>query len=233
MNLPTEEDIIREVRMAIKYYWETRFNGVLNGKTMDGFEIMLRMILTNIGIKNEDIFTGRSASIPGYFRVSKDWDFVVTKKLEDNTRRILAAIEFKSMFGSVGNNLNNRAEEAIGGGFDFSKAYTYQAFGINKPFTGYVFLLGEHEDNLKGTVRKKTLVPVFDEFVYFPRTQSAANNSEKLELLLSRLVQEGIYNNAALIIAYKDGSGNYYEPNVELSMSNFVKNLVAYIMANK
>lgn len=53
--------------------------------------------------------------MPGYYRATKDWDFLIVSEKGN----LVAAIELKSQVGSYGNNLNNRTEESLGSAEDF------------------------------------------------------------------------------------------------------------------
>lgn len=60
---------------------------------------------------------------------------------------LVAALEFKSQVGSVGKNINNRFEEALGTGTDTWAAQTkLAAYGDVPPWLGYVFVLREDEE---------------------------------------------------------------------------------------
>lgn len=75
---------------------------------MDGFVALLTKVTLDSGIPQECIYT-RSNQLPGYFRPTKDWDFLIISP----TKKLIAVIEFKSQVGSFGNNFNNRTEEAL------------------------------------------------------------------------------------------------------------------------
>ncbi len=82
----------------------------------------------------------------GYFRPTKHWDLLVLHE-----GRLIAAIELKSQVGSkeddpsLGKNVNNRAEEAIGTAHDLWTAYRESVVGKHpKPFVGWMMLV---EDN--------------------------------------------------------------------------------------
>ena len=65
------------------------------------------------------------------------WDLVV-----GHGNHLLAVLEAKSIASSFGNNMNNRAEEAIGSGKDFEVAFREQAFqSPAMPWAGYFLLL--------------------------------------------------------------------------------------------
>lgn len=84
-----EEDIVK----AVKYFWDTRGDqqkkqkenrttdqgnrgAVTGGKQMDGFIDLLTKICIDFDIPTSCIYT-KNNHLPGYFRPSKDWDFVL------------------------------------------------------------------------------------------------------------------------------------------------------------
>ena len=176
---------------------------------------------------------GRSAKLPGYFRMSKDWDMVVLKQNPAGEKKLLAVIEFKSMHGSVGNNLNNRTEEAVGSSFDLLKAFEHGAFGVSRPFLGYIYVMSDHPSNKKGMDRKSILFEPLEEYMSFSRTNLPANYEERAELFMIKMVQEQLYSNCALIIADIEEQGNYRTPNQDLSMELLIRSLVGHIIAHQ
>jgi hypothetical protein len=77
------------------------------------------------GFAKESIRRRTNIELPGYYRPTKKWDLVVVDK-----SCLVAAIEFKSQAGpSFGNNINNRAEEAIGSAVDIWRAYKEHLVG--------------------------------------------------------------------------------------------------------
>src|SRR5688572_7226641 len=80
---------------------------VTAGKHMTGFSGLVKVGLLAIGVPEAWIHL-RGTEIPGFFRSSKDWDLLVV-----GDGKLLAVLEFKSQAGSFGNNVNNRAEEAL------------------------------------------------------------------------------------------------------------------------
>jgi Restriction endonuclease XhoI len=130
----------------------------LRGDTMDGFRIVIEEFLVKLGVNKQDIFYGSSLSttqsgvLPSYFRAGKNWDLVVVKRshykrLESpndypDLPELVAALEFKSQYGSIGNNQNNRIEESIGSAEDFWCAYEAKLFSRiqPRPWLGYLFV---------------------------------------------------------------------------------------------
>lgn len=146
--------------------------------------------------------------LPGFYRRTKEWDVVVTYK-----DTLVAAIECKSQVGSVGNNFNNRTEEAIGSATDLRQAHKAGWTGMATPWLGFAMIFEYTTDANK---------PVKDRgrAVYDP--DPTFNNSSyrtRYEILFRRLVHERVYD-AACFITSKRGEGIYDEPVPELSTGN-------------
>lgn len=173
------------------------------GKNWDGFIKLAKKIIIDNGIEEIEVYTeGKiSLTIPGFFRPTKHWDLLVVRQ-----NRLLAAIEFKSQVGaSFGNNFNNRVEEALGNATDLNTAYREGTFGESpKPFVGYVFVLEECE---KSITPVKFSSPHFRTLKEFESTSYA----QRYEILCRKLVQEGLYEAAALILTKEEtmNTGEY------------------------
>ncbi len=86
------------VREAVKFYWRTRVkqvakqksaggtdqglrSAVTGGAQMDGFIELLTKLVIEAGIDRSHIFYRRGfLELPGYFRPTKQWDFIVVVK---------------------------------------------------------------------------------------------------------------------------------------------------------
>ena len=114
-------------------------------------------------------------------------------------RHLIAAIEFKSQVGpSFGNNFNNRVEEALGNGTDLNTAFREGAFGDSmKPFTGYLFVL---EDCPKSRAPVAITSPHFPAFPEF----RGSSYAQRYEIFCRKLIQEQLYDAAALVMTNKD-----------------------------
>ncbi|HUU09805.1 MAG TPA: PaeR7I family type II restriction endonuclease [Phycisphaerae bacterium] len=194
---------------GVKHFWKARTraaegqkergvadqgsrSGVTAGKNLDGFIVMVRKIIVDNGIAKADVYCdGRAdVTIPGFYRPTKNWDLVVVSR-----GQIVAAIEFKSQVGpSFGNNFNNRVEEALGDAADLNTAFREGVFGESaKPFVGYFFVL---EKCPKSTTPVKLTSPHFPAMPEFENTSYTA----RYEILCRKLVQEQIYDAAALVL---------------------------------
>ena len=222
------------LRDAVEYFWRSRgqhgnaesvaFAGrrqeVVGGQHLNGFLDMFRDLMVAAGVQDQSIhFRRRLTNLPGYFRVTKMWDLVVVKDQE-----LQAVIELKAQAGpSFGNNVNNRAEEALGNAVDLWTAYREGAYLENPaPWVGYVFLLEDCEETRKPVRTQRTHFPVLREF-------KDASYAERYELLLRRMVAERHYSAACLLLSEPGRAGdetNYREPARDLSMAGFMDGLL-------
>ena len=82
-----------------------------------GIRDLVKNIFIESGMPADSIVY--EAYLPGFYRARKRWDMAVRYK-----GALVAALEFKSQVGSVGKNINNRFEEALGSGTDTWAAQT-------------------------------------------------------------------------------------------------------------
>jgi hypothetical protein len=189
---------------------------------LDGFVELVRDFLVECGIEKSCIFCNQAVELPGWFRAEKKWDLLVVVK-----EQLIAAMEFKSQVGSFGNNFNNRTEEVLGSATDIWTAYREGAFTLSqRPWLGYVMVLEEVARSMSPVGVKEPHFPVFPEF-------REASYAKRYEILMTKLVRERLYDNAALLLSNltsaKDGS--YRQPSSELSFENFLTSLKARAMA--
>lgn len=228
-----------DLRAAVQHFWSMRERqtkaqkkkkrkdqgtrgAVTGGAQLDGFVDALVNVLRRAGIEKDHIFLKTSIELPGYFRPTKKWDLVVVRG-----GQLLAAFEAKSQVGSFGNNVNNRAEEAIGSAEDLWTAYREGAFNKSaQPWLGYLFMLEDCEKSRKPVQVNEPHFPVFDEF-------RGASYMLRYELLCRRLVRERKYNATAFLASTQHGGveGQYTEPNPETTYERLCRSLVGHIAA--
>lgn len=213
-------------REAVRFYWQTRSqqlekqrkaggsdqglrSAVTGGAQMNGFIELLTKLVIEAGIDRSHIYYQNSLELPGYFRPSKRWDFLVVVK-----NHLVAALESKSQVGpSFGNNFNNRTEEAMGSALDLWTAFREQAFGSAiRPWIGYMFLLEDCASSTKPVGVKEPHFKVLPEF----RNSSYA---KRYELFCRRLVLERHYDCSAFLMSNpeKGVNGDYSEPAPDLT----------------
>ncbi len=235
-------DIDRRLQEAVQSYWDARAKNkekqvqsgkidagtrgeVTGGTQMGALEVLVADILCEAGLKRLDVRTRTSLELPGYFRATKKWDLIVV-----SDSQLVLAMEFKSQAGkSIGNNVNNRSEEAVGSAKDIWTAYREGRFGKSPtPFLGYFFLL-EDRDNVKKPVGNKE--PYFQ---VDPEFQGEAHHGKKgvvrykgvtyckrYELLCRRLVLERLYSSACFVMATNDKKTKITEPAKDLTFHRF------------
>ena len=128
---------------------------------------------------------------------------------------------------TCGNNFNNRVEEALGNATDLNTAFREGAFGdCPKPFLGYFFVL---EECPKSTVPIKRQSPHFDILPEF----EGASYAERYEILCRKLVQERLYDAAALVLSTRRGieDGNYRAASELTSARRFAATLAGKVAA--
>lgn len=197
-------------------------SAVTGGKQMDGFALTIADLLVRAGLSPSSIHVNKSLTIiPGYFRPTKTYDFIV---VVDGCLK--AAIELKSQIGpSFGNNFNNRAEEAMGSALDIWTAYREGAFGSNPaPWVGYLILL---EDCPASRAPVKISEPHFPVLAEFRKSSYA----ERYELFCRKMVRERHFNAACFLMTNRDKAletPNYIEPAVDLSAEVFLTGLLRH-----
>lgn len=165
---------------------------VTAGKNMDGFLILLRNLVVANGLPESTIHVKRRVTtLPGYFRPTKQWDLLVV-----HHDRLVAAVELKSQVGSLGNNFNNRTEEAIGSAHDFRTAHREGAFGadVPKPFLGWLMMVGDSPKARAAVSFAEPHFPVDDAF-------RGCSYAARYNLLCRRLVEEQLYDAACLLLS--------------------------------
>ena len=198
--------------------------GVTGGKNMNGFSgLMIDLVKTN-GLPNAEIHQRRAVlTLPGYFRPTKLWDFLVI----DNSR-LIAAIEFKSHIGpSFGNNFNNRTEEAIGTSHDLWTAYREGAFGKQeRPFVGWVMVVEDGPGSRAPVKDRSPHFPVIPDFV-------GASYLKRYDILCQKLVGEQLYTAASVIATPRSAAvdGSFAELSAMTGLRSFVASFAGHIAA--
>ena len=201
-----------------------RRSEVTGGKQMDGFVAVVRRALLRHGVPAESVWSEPRGKlhVPGYFRATKMWDLVVVHR-----GQLLAVLEAKSIASSFGNNMNNRAEEAVGSGADFGVAFRERAFqSPTVPWAGYFFLLPESPKTTSPVALTEPHFPVLPEF-------RGASYARRAEELCSRLVREKLYHCACLVLARNFGTPDItpHYPRPELAFPAFIRSLLAHCYA--
>jgi hypothetical protein len=249
--LPTDFDAL--LVEALRAFWAGRSGGpagsqaggrgrVIAGQNLDGFFAVVEAVARHCGLPDGVVRTRKGAvTLPGYFRASKNWDVLIV-----HDGRLLAAVELKSQVGSLGNNFNNRAEEALGSATDFVVAQSEGAFrargptdgplllaepalnpalstGGLPPFLGWVMLLEDSE---------AAWAPVRVDSPHFPARAEfvGASYAERYRILCTRLIERRLYTAAALVLT-PEGGASQRALSPETSLRSFFRQLAGYLAA--
>lgn len=226
-----------EISDAVQWYWETRSGQgaeqrdsedstrgrraeVLGGQQMDGFAGLIEDIVVEAGVPRDSVKHDYHATLPGFYRHEKEWDTAVVHDGE-----LLAVVEYKSQASSFGNNLNNRAEEAIGNNTDIIEAYEEGVFAPSpQPFIGYLMLMADNNESRNVPQLREVNFDVDDEF-------RNATYVDRMELLCLRMVRKRLVNESAFILSDEDAGmdGEHWEPNEELEFERFARSLASHV----
>lgn len=188
---------------------------------MDGFAELMTKITIDAGVPESCIFTTKN-ELPGYFRPSKEWDFIIISRRQ----HLIAAIEFKSQVGSFGNNFNNRVEESLGVSDDFFTAYQKNLFGAQEaPWLGYLMLAQRSKGSTSSVRLSESHFPVMADF-------RGSSYLDRYKILCERMMKERRYNYTCLIWTTERRGKNapsfgYPDPN--LSFEKFANSYLGYI----
>jgi hypothetical protein len=175
-------------------------SAVVGGQHLDAVRDLIAEEFVLAGHPSSNIHRrGRSKTLPGWFRPTKNWDLVVTSGVD-----VIAAIELKSQVGSIGNNANNRTEEAIGNAVDVDIAYRKGLLGPTRPWLGYIYIT-EDTDAFWRPAKRLTNAH-YQQRERFSRADAhgvGASYAERFGVLGEELVDEGLYQ-AAWVVAVKD-----------------------------
>lgn len=234
-----------QTKRAVKLFWKNRLvastnqkmrgkidqgerAGVTAGNNLNGFIDLLKAIVIRNGLSESDIqIQKKLLTLPGYFRPTKSWDFIVIRKNpKTNETQLIATIELKSQVGpSFGNNFNNRTEEAIGSALDFCTAFREGAFGdVPRPFLGWIMVVEECNESTRPVRDTSLHYNVLNDFI-------AASYITRYEILCRKLVQESLYTSAALITTARESikNGNYSTKSSLTSIETFIRKFAGHI----
>jgi hypothetical protein len=218
------------IKEAVLLFWETRgaqsTNGtnkdqgnrgaVTGGKQLNGFIDLFVAISKDLGVPAECIFT-KGNNLPGYFRPTKDWDFLIIS----GSNQLISAIEFKSQVGSFGNNFNNRTEEALGSAVDLWTAFREQGFPQKQPpWVGYLILV-EKKD--KSTTKVRLKEPYFKVRPEFQNTSYL----DRYVIFCQKLMQERHYSATSLI--WTNDLTEYGSLDDDISIDSFILSFMGFI----
>lgn len=242
------------LRNAIQSYWRTRGQNkqkqdasgrsdagtrgeVTGGMQMGALELLVADILCEAGLKRVDVRTHAALELPGYFRATKKWDLIVV-----SAGQLVLAMEFKSQAGkSIGNNVNNRVEEAVGSANDLWTAYREGRLGQGAPapFLGYLFLLEDRDNVNRPVSNKEPHFPVDPAFkgeplpakVGVPAKYPGVSYARRYELMCRRLMLERLYSASCFLMATNATPTVVTQPANDMNFARFAAALRGHAVA--
>lgn len=232
--MPTTEEYQAAFEASCRLYWTTRNSQAITGggeglaaavragKHFGSLEDLVESVFVDCGYRKHNFLRSVSATVPGYYRSTKTWDLIV-----QDHGTLVAALELKGLGAlSVGNNFNNRTEEAIGNATDLRLLHSRKAaFSPVRPWCGFLLLLEDH---------KKTSYPVQQRASPWPLEPEFRGSSYKDRgaILSSRMMAEGMYDAVCYVTSRADPTKPAEEPVAELTWLRFVAAIqarVAYV----
>lgn len=169
-----------------------------------------------MGVPNSCIYT-KGNILPGFFRPTKDWDFLIITP----SNQLIAAIELKSQVGSFGNNFNNRTEEALGSAIDLWTAFRENGFPQSyQPWLGYALVVEKTEKSLSEVRLQEPHFKVRSEF-------RSTSYLDRYVLFCKKLMQERHYTSTTLISTSKKSDFEFLDE--EISMDSFLLSFMGFI----
>ncbi len=226
-----KEQYLNMLQTAIAQFWQTKTSqlrdsvdksnrgAVLGGKQLDGFLHLLKAIAMDMGVPERCIYT-KDTYLPGFFRSSKNWDFLIISPKGN----LITVVELKSQVGSYGNNFNNRTEEVLGSALDLWTAFRKGQIKFSQtPWVGYLIVVGKDD---KSTAPVKNLSPHYPVLPEF----EGASYLERYSQLCRKLILERHYTSAALVWTTSDASYGSIDDSISIEsfFNSFIGNIYAH-----
>lgn len=185
---------------------------VTGGKHLNAIDHLVQEELAATGAEGLELKVARSAALPGYYRPTKAWDLLVLQRGVP-----ILAVEYKSMSGSEGKNLNNRADEVFGVAEDLRQAEIHGLL----PRTmrrAYVFVMAMTPASTKPVsvphVATGTSDPAFEGAGYLVRSA----------IMCERMQETGLYH-FAWAVGVRDHPFKWVEPHPAVTWDKFAQGL--------
>jgi hypothetical protein len=188
-------------------------SAVTGGRHLDAVHQLVADEIRATGATGLHIHKNKGATLPGFYRATKSWDLVL---VQDGIP--VLAVEYKSMLGSEGKNLNNRADEIFGMAEDTRQA---ELNGLLPPQMrrAYVFVMSDNPKTDKPVGVSRTLGmadPAFD----------GASYVQRMAIMLRRMRDTGLFH-MTWAVAVKEEPFSWSEPDPEVGWERFAADLHA------
>jgi len=186
---------------------------VVSGKHLDAVNALIIAEIKRIAGPGLEFREGRAATLPGYYRATKNWDLVVLREGVP-----LLAVEYKSMFGSEAKNLNNRADEIFGMAEDSRQAEAHGLLPENMK-RAYVFIMGITPNSTKPVTTANGVGAVDPAFRH-------ASYLDRAAIMCERMRETHLFH-LVWAIGVHDETLEYRETRPSVGWSRFAADLIA------
>jgi hypothetical protein len=149
---------------------------------------------------------------PGYYRPTKSWDLLV---LQDD--KPVLAVEYKSMKGSEGKNLNNRADEVFGVAEDLRQAERSPLLPATMR-RAYVFVMGVTDQSVAPRTTQAVAAGSVDTIF------QGASYLERAAIMCERIRETGLYH-LTWAVGIREDPFSWMEPRPSVGWEVFSRGL--------
>jgi hypothetical protein len=197
---------------------------MIGGGSMNGFATAARAVALSAGVPEEHIIISSHprdlrSTLPGFFRTTKNFDFLIIRN-----RVPVVALEFKSINGAYGKNMNNRADEAIGQGTDLNAMYAANGMRASDFFSGYIFCMADDNDSRRTT--QETTLALIDLQV----GMNGLSYQGRGDAMCLRLEERGVWTCTSFLTSdHSECDGTYTVHNPDNSPTRFLRRLSTFL----
>ncbi len=190
---------------------EGRRSSVTGGRHLRAIHDLVVDQILDTGASGLQVKADQGATLAGYYRAGKSWDLVVL----EHGKPVLA-VEYKSMSGSEGRNLNNRADEIFGMAEDARQA---ELRGIlpARMRRAYVFIMGENEESTRAVGAVASMGRPDPAF-------ARASYLDRMVIMCKRMRESGLFH-FVWAVAVKEEPFSWREPDPEVGWRRFADGL--------
>ena len=192
---------------------EGRRSAVTGGRHLEAIHQLVVDEIHATGATGLHMHKNQGATLPGFYRATKSWDLV----LMQGSIPVLA-VEYKSMLGSEGKNLNNRADEIFGMAEDTRQAEANELLPPQMR-RAYIFVMADNRDTSRPVGVSRTLGradPIFD----------GASYVKRMAIMLRRMRDTGLFH-MTWAVAVKKEPFSWSEPDAAVGWDRFSADLHA------
>lgn len=184
---------------------------VTGGNHLRGVNQLVVDEISNTGATDLELRFNRGATLAGWYRNSKSWDLLVLQR-----KVPILAVEYKSMSGSEGKNLNNRADEVFGIAEDARQAEAHGILPRNLR-RAYIFLM-----EVTPAVQKS--VGNGRPYGRPDRTFDGTTYLNRMAIMCERMRDSGLYHLVWAVGVIRDPIG-FMEPSPSVGWDRFAADL--------